>query len=197
MFSRLTQKSNIDKFVVNKKINIMKTKLLKGIALTSWVAVIFFTSCSQNQKSENSEKSIGSTEFRKHLIEEKEMQTLSSEYEKVNYAAINALRKPDAPDAREVYYDVDVLEGYIAYVKEEAKKKGVVNPQIKIVFGQYPKDQPISDKQDPKYLGYQTVYLRPTENQKINKAEIGAKTADDDGMGSVPGLDYGDLKPPY
>ena len=197
MFSRLTQKSNIDKFVVNKKINIMKTKLLKGIALTSWVAVIFFTSCSQNQKTENSEKSIGSTEFRKHLIEEKEMQTLSSEYEKVNYAAINALRKPDAPDAREVYYDVDVLEGYIAYVKEEAKKKGVVNPQIKIVFGQYPEDQPISDKQDPKYLGYQTVYLRPTENQKINKAEIGAKTADDDGMGSVPGLDYGDLKPPY
>ena len=134
-----------------------------------------------------------SSKYKDHLISPDQMKILSSEYEKGNYAIINAQRKPETPDTRELYYDLEVLEGYIAHLKDDAKAKGITNPQVKIVFGQYPKDREIDKRQDPRYKGYQMIYLAPTENLSTKKAQAKSGEASfDDGSG----LDLVALSPP-
>ncbi len=170
---------------MNAKIHV---KSMLSVALLSCAVI----SCAKAEKKPQSEeKSVVSAAYKEHLIDRKLAKILSTEYENGNYKLINATRKE--PDSKEVYYDLEVLEGYIAFVKAEAAKKGIKNPGIKVVMGQYPKDQIIDRRQEEIYKGYQTSYLKPVENINVAKAQAGG---DDDGMGDVPGLNFGTLCPP-
>ncbi len=129
--------------------------------------------------------------YRDHLISQKIASTLSDEYEKQNYETINKSRQTDHPDAKEVVFDFEVLEGYLQYVKTKASEMGLRNPKIKIVFGQYPKDQVVDPRQSKKYMGYQTVYMIPEFGSVESNTEITSKSVD------VDGLNFGGLRPPY
>lgn len=139
-----------------------------------------------NVKSTNGSSS---DDFHNHLISYHLAGLLSQEYDRVNYKTINDSRAKNQPDAKEVVFDLDVLEGYLQYVRARSSEMGVKNPKMRIVFGQYPKDKPIDPRQDAKYLGYQTVYLMP---------DFGDTTSlGTDGKGDADGLNFGGLRPPY
>lgn len=176
-------KTNYKTNTMNSKIHV---KSLLSVALLACVLI----SCEKPEK--KPEKEVLSMAYKDHLIDRKLGKILSAEYENGNYKLINSTRKE--PDSKEVYYDLEVLEGYIAFVKVEAAKKGIKNPGIKVVMGQYPKDRVIDPRQEEIYKGYQTSYFKPVENLNVAKAQSGGD--DGDGMGDVPGLNMGTLCPP-
>lgn len=168
----------------------MKTKIIKKLTASALITCCVLMSCNEKQKSPS--PNTASDQYKEHLIDRKIAQILASEYENGNYKLINANRKD--PDSREVYYDLDVLEGYLDFVKQEASKRGIKNPGVKVVMGQYPKDQVVDRRQEEMCKGYQTSYLIPVENKAISKAQSGD---DGDGMGDVPALNLGTLTPPH
>ena len=87
-------------------------------------------------------------------------------------------------DCREFWYSIEELEGYISYVKKEAKKLKYKkkNLGIRIYLGAY---QPTEDKHD----GLATIFLAPTVRKKAGsrgKDEIGD---DDNDQENIDGID--------
>lgn len=147
----------------------------------------------------NEEKS---ESYKKHLISKAQMDILSQEYENNNYSVVNKSRNPNTPDAKAVYFDLEVLEGYLQYVKREALAKGEKIPKIKICFGQYPKEKKVDDREDDRYKGYQTLFLQPVSGdqgfQEKLESDASQKTEKIEGSGSdSEGLNFGMLRPPY
>ncbi|MEN2435442.1 hypothetical protein AAH994_08540 [Weeksellaceae bacterium A-14] len=170
---------------------IMKTK--KNYVAYLCAAGLTFALMSCNKVSEKRPEGAAKTssDYEDHLISRKLTKRLASEYEKGNYAVINAKRKE--PDAREAYFDLEVLEGYIAYVKKRALEKGVKDPSIKIVLGQYPKDSLIDRRENTAYKGYQMMFLVPAENPKFERAQVSVKA---DALDDIEGLDFAHIVPP-
>lgn len=164
------------------------------------LSVVVLLSCSKGQMNQNNVKNeTGTTtsdSYKKHLLTSQQADLLAQEYMKGNYAVINKSRKSDAPDSREAYYDLEVLEGYIQYVKGEAQKRGISNPGIKIAFGQYPTDKVIDPRQSEKYKGYQTVFLMPVVMKKGDSLQNKNSTNKGDDFDGVSGLDFSELRPP-
>lgn len=164
----------------------------KPFFIVSAVAVsMLFTIISCKDKTRSGNVS-NSPELEAHLITQEQAKILATEYENNNYKIINAQRK--TPDSKEIYYDIDVLEEYIQYVKAEAKSKGIANVGITIAFGQYPNNGDFDKRLNPNYLGYQTVFLKPTIKQIIKSPNDSLKhLCDPDGIKT---FDFGQLSPP-
>ncbi len=71
------------------------------------------------------------------------------------------------PDALEFFYTLEELEGYIAYVKSEAKKQGLIAPTgISFALASYPNDVHVAEKQN----GLTTIILRPYHSNLVQKS---------------------------
>lgn len=130
----------------------------------------------------------------KHLITKKESDQLATEYEKTNYAAINAKRPPEKPDSKYYTYDLEILQEYINMIREGMEKMGIKNKGIRITLGKYPDGQ-FDPRLNPLYKGYQTIFFSPedmgaAEDTKENSGKVSAPE-------ELPGLNFGQLCPPY
>ncbi|WP_048505117.1 hypothetical protein [Chryseobacterium angstadtii] len=110
--------------------------------------------------------------YKKKLISYKEGKVLYDEYSRTNNIILTKYRNGQ-PDSRWYWFSVDELEGYIKYVKENAKKQKLKNPGIRIYMGKYPVDHPKSKMAKPEYAGYQTIFLVPTaQNVKKDSTRV-------------------------
>lgn len=89
------------------------------------------------------------------LISTKTAKAYIAEYDSVKYKAIS--EATGKPDALQFYYTIAELEGYLAYVKSEAKKQHVSVNGLAISLAAYPKDVHIKQQQN----GLTTIILRP------------------------------------
>ena len=131
--------------------------------------------------------------LQKHLITKREGESLANEYEKSNYATINAKRPNAKPDSKTYTYDLEVLQEYINLIRDGMEKKGIKNKGIRITLGKYP-DAGFDPRLNPLYNGYQTVFFSPhdMDSSDNNKNAQG----DDDGE-ELPDMNFGQLCPPY
>jgi len=89
------------------------------------------------------------------LISTKTAKAYIAEYDSVKYKAIS--KATGKPDALEFYYTIAELEGYLAYVKSEAKKQNISVNGLAISLAAYPKDVHIKHQKN----GLTTIILRP------------------------------------
>lgn len=129
--------------------------------------------------------------LQKHLITKGESEVLSREYDTSNYAAINKIRPAAKPDSKTYTYELEVLQDYINLIRDGLEKEGVKNKGIKISLGKYP-ESGFTDRLDPKYKGYQTVFFTAVDLDDKSENESDKKK----GSGGLPGLDFGQLCPP-
>lgn len=87
-------------------------------------------------------------------------------------------------DVRDVWFDIDVLEQYIAYVKDQSKRKGYDGLGLRVYFGAYPKE---GDHKDP---GYTTVFFMPTHRSKVPKMNF-VFQASDENSDDIDPLNFG------
>lgn len=174
----------------------MKIKLIT-IAPAMLFFVFFSTiSCGEKPKAINEN-------FKEKLIDKKLMNELDNTYASNNYLIINSAREDGSKDSREYWYSIGDLEGYIAFVKKEAALKNHKILGIKIKMGQYPLDGKFDPRLNPKYAGYQAVYLIPTgvpndgdfPGQKDKKAPDSVSRGQE--INGIPGMDLSMIHPPY
>jgi hypothetical protein len=103
-------------------------------------------------------------------------------------------------DANALWYSLETLENYIAYIKTEGEKKGYDVDGIRFYFGVY------SDSENADKAGHTTMFLSPTGNTK--KTNVTSKTVASDAtisrditelqpmnfgtMGNPPKMEYGE-----
>lgn len=105
--------------------------------------------------------------YKKKLISYKEAQVLYDEYTRTNNMILTKYRNGE-PDSRWYWFSLEEMEGYIQYVKENAKKQKLKNPGIRIYMGKYPVNHPRNKMAKPEYAGYQTIFLMPTSQKRKN-----------------------------
>ncbi|MCF6278993.1 MAG: hypothetical protein L3J14_01455 [Flavobacteriaceae bacterium] len=98
------------------------------------------------------------------LISTKTAEKYIAQYNSIKYKAISEVT--GKPDALEFYYTIAELEGYLAYVKKEANKQGIIPKGLAISLAAYPKDVHVKQQQN----GLTTIILRPYGQRMINKA---------------------------
>lgn len=69
--------------------------------------------------------------------------------------------KNDSNFSSSSWYSLEDLEGYINYVKEEAKKKEISVDGIRFYFGVYPENN-----EDKSKVGQNTLFMCPTTSSK-------------------------------
>lgn len=138
------------------------------------------------------------TALSQHLISAAQAKVLSDEYTNKNYRVLN-VGKSD-PETKEVYYDIEVLQDYIDYVKAEAKKKKIKNVGITIAFGQYPNNQNFDSRLKKEYQGKQTVYLKATAKPLSGSGKVGIGGTNpieiENSFEDFSAFDFGQLTPP-
>ena len=133
-----------------------------------------------------------------HLISAAQAKVLSDEYNNNNYKILNA-GKVD-PETKEVYYDIEVLQDYINYVKAEAKKQKIKKIGITIAFGQYPNNGNFDNRLKKQYQGKQTEYLKASVKPLPGSGKVGiggySPAEDNPGISEISAFDFGNLTPP-
>ena len=180
-----------------QKTNIMKAKFfLLGSLFTLLLGVVLSSCLSRLPK-----ETTFTTVYKDHLISKELMTVMKDEYSKGNYQIIT--KNKGLKDSREYWYSLEVLEGYINYLKTEGSKRGYKNMGVKIVMGEYPKDRVIDKRQKPEYKGYQNVFLVPTSSSEFKNRSVKGGNNEEDYVFSVSediedlqGLDFSQLAPP-
>lgn len=103
--------------------------------------------------------------YKKKLITHEDAQILFDEYTKTNNRILADARNGQ-PDSRWYSFTIEEMEGYINYVKENAKKQNLKNVGIKIYLGKYPVNHPANKMAKPEFAGYQTIFLMPTAKKE-------------------------------
>ncbi|ROI11088.1 hypothetical protein EGH90_02235 [Kaistella haifensis] len=174
----------------------MKLKLPTSVPAILLCAIFLTISCGEkpNLMNEN---------FKEKLIDKKLMTELDNTYASNNYLIINSARGDGSKDSREYWYSIEDLEGYIAFVKKEAALKNHKVLGMKIKMGQYPINGKFDPRLNPKYYGYQAVYLVPTgelieamvPDAVQNKAQDSLSRLQE--ISGIPGMDLSLTHPPY
>lgn len=103
--------------------------------------------------------------FEKKLISKETAKEYIDLYRNGKY--LKASKEIEKPDALEFFYTLDELEGYIAYVKEEAKKQGLSEPTgISFALSSYPNNVHVKEKQN----GLTSIILRPYHSNLVLKS---------------------------
>jgi len=94
----------------------------------------------------------------------KDARILEQEYVKTRANSLNTILKKkgliESEDVRDVWFDLEALKDYIAYVEQTAAKKGITkNLGLRVYFGAYPDKQEYEDKR-----GKATVVFLPTHS---------------------------------
>lgn len=192
-------KFNMNIFV---KMIIMKTKktLFTGVAavllLSSVYSCMISIGTGMGTVSTTTTTTATVTALSKHMITAGQARLLSDEYTNQNYKILNAGKRD--PETKEVYYDIEVLQDYINYVKSEAKKNKIKDVGITIAFGQYPNNGSFDNRLKKEYQGKQTVYLKATSKSESTKVGMGGsiRDADQSKLDQIGAFDFGQLTPP-
>ncbi len=118
----------------------------------------------------------------------KEAKVLEQEYVKTRANSLNKTLKSkgviENEDVRDVWFDLNAVKEYIAYVEAEAAKKGIKNGLgLRVYLGAYPNDQ--------KHLnaGESTVFFIPT--QQVASQTKNGDNIDNENMEDVDGFNWG------
>lgn len=138
-----------------------------------------------------------SNSYKKKLISYREGRVLFDEYTRTNHEVLMMSRNGE-PDSRWYWFSLEDMEGYIKYVKENAKKQKLKNPGIRIYMGKYPMNHPKNRMAKPEYAGYQTIFLVPTAQQRnrINAKSRSASTEENTDVPSIESMNMTNLAPP-
>lgn len=136
--------------------------------------------------------------YLKKLITHEDAQILFDEYTKTNNRILTESRNGQ-PDSRWYSFSIEEMEGYIKYVKENAKKQNLKNVGIKIYMGKYPVNHPANKMAKPEFAGYQTIFLMPTA-KKEQSSDIRMKsrgtTDETENIQSIQPMNMTNLSPP-
>lgn len=133
--------------------------------------------------------------YMKKLITHEDAQVLFDEYTKTNNRVLTESRNGQ-PDSRWYSLTIEEMEGYIQYVKEQAKEKNIKNVGIKIYMGKYPVNHPANKMAKPEFAGYQTIFLMPTMKKEATDARRGGSTGEDEKIESIQPMNMMNLSPP-
>ncbi|WP_175621400.1 hypothetical protein [Chryseobacterium schmidteae] len=135
--------------------------------------------------------------YKKKLITHEEARVLFDEYSATNNKVLMDSRNGN-PDSRWYWFSIEEMEGYIKYVKENAKEKNLQNVGIRIYMGKYPAKHPANKMAKPEYAGYQTVFLMPTtktQTSENRKKRRGVADENED-IESIQPMNMTNLAPP-
>ncbi|GEJ44914.1 hypothetical protein CRS_15220 [Chryseobacterium sp. ON_d1] len=138
-----------------------------------------------------------SNSYKKKLISYREGRVLFDEYTRTNHEILTKYRNGE-PDSRWYWFSLEDMEGYIQYVKENAKKQKLKNVGIRIYMGKYPLNHPKNRMAKPEYAGYQTIFLVPTsqKRKKDNAMSRGEATDENTDVPSIESMNMTNLAPP-
>lgn len=140
-----------------------------------------------------------SSSYEKKLISYKEGTLLFDEYSKTNNEALTKFRNGE-PDSRWYWLSLEDLEGYIHYVKKNAKEQKLENLGLRIYLGKYPLDYPKDKMAKPEYAGYQTIFIVPTTKSSTsnNVKSLNSSLSVDENMNitSMSAMNRVNLAPP-
>jgi len=131
---------------------------------------------------------MGTSNLKDHLVDKTQLDTMVKTYDSKNYAAINANRIK--PDSKEYVFPIELVEDYLTFVRDEAKKKGYTNLRISVKMGQYPEQTLLSPIQDPETKGYQTICFTAKYD---SGSGVSDSAKNDEG---IPGMNFGTICPP-
>lgn len=127
-----------------------------------------------------------------HLLNSKQAEILSKEYERTNYSQINSSRPSGKPDSKHYIYDLEVLQEYINLIRDDMEKRGIRRKGIRISLGKYP-DISFDPRLNPDFLGYQTIFFSAENMDGFSVTNRVESAPVPDG----PVLDFGTISPPY
>jgi len=133
--------------------------------------------------------------YMKKLITHQDAQVLFDEYTKTNNKILTEARNGQ-PDSRWYSFTIEEMEGYIQYVKEQAKEKNIKNVGIKIYMGKYSANHPANKMAKPEFAGYQTIFLMPTTKKEATDARRGGSTDEYEKIESIQPMNMTNLSPP-
>ncbi|UKB79587.1 hypothetical protein [Chryseobacterium sp. MEBOG07] len=172
------------------------TKILSPLCAAFVIAfcLLSCTRCSEPPKEPFSNS------YKKKLISYREGRVLFDEYTRTNHEALTKYRNGE-PDSRWYWFSLEDMEGYIKYVKENAKKQNLKNPGIRIYMGKYPLNHPKNRMAKPEYAGYQTIFLAPTAQKKkrdnaMSRSATSATSEENTDVPSIESMNMTNLAPP-
>ncbi|PWN65603.1 hypothetical protein [Chryseobacterium viscerum] len=172
------------------------TKILSPLCAAFVIAfcLLSCTRCSEPPKEPVSNS------YKKKLISYREGRVLFDEYTRTNHEALTKYRNGE-PDSRWYWFSLEDMEGYIKYVKENAKKQNLKNPGIRIYMGKYPLNHPKNRMAKPEYAGYQTIFLAPTAQKKkrdnaMSRSATSATSEENTDVPSIESMNMTNLAPP-
>lgn len=135
--------------------------------------------------------------YKKKLITHEEARVLFDEYSATNNKVLMQSRNGN-PDSRWYWFSIEEMEGYIKYVKENAKEKNLQNVGIRIYMGKYPANHPTNKMAKPEYAGYQTVFLMPTTKTQTseNRQKRRGIADENEDIESIQPMNMTNLAPP-
>lgn len=169
------------------------TKILTPLcaALILAFCLLSCTGCSEPPKEPVSNS------YKKKLISYREGRVLFDEYTRTNHEILMKYRNGE-PDSRWYWFSLEDMEGYIKYVKENARKQKLKNPGIRIYMGKYPMNHPKNRMAKPEYAGYQTIFLVPTTQKREREKTMSrsAATEENTDVSSIESMNMTNLAPP-
>ncbi|RNC89400.1 MAG: hypothetical protein ED555_07870 [Allomuricauda sp.] len=145
------------------------------------LAVLFFVSCQETPKEENTREMAQEEEVKPPagIISLDEAKTLCDNYEERRIAGIKEFEMASNPEeefvpTQFIDFDFETIDNYLKYVKQEAKKAGVSPDSLRIYLGNYGKEG--------KEPNRNTVFLLPTTSID---GERGGFYINDDGKAAL------------
>jgi len=125
------------------------------------LAVLFFVSCQETPKEENTREMAQEEEVKPPagIISLDEAKTLCDNYEERRIAGIKEFEMASNPEeefvpTQFIDFDFETMHNYLKYVKQEAKKAGVSPDSLRIYLGNYGKEGAEPNRN--------TVFILPT-----------------------------------
>lgn len=165
------------------------------------LCVLLFGSMWSPSCSPRQEEHKVSSSYEKKLISYKEGTLLFDEYSKTNNEILTKYRNGE-PDSRWYWISLEDLEGYVNYVKENAKKQNLDNLGLRIYLGKYPVDYPKEKMAKPEYAGYQTIFIVPTtkvtppQNQNVKSFASSTDSEESADIETISAMNAVNLAPP-
>ncbi|MVO10842.1 hypothetical protein GOQ30_16850 [Flavobacterium sp. TP390] len=151
---------------------------------------LILTSCEKNDEVTNNESSNFSKP--KQLISNDFAKSLNDNY--ITERMSNIQLRDGSDDANAVWFSIEELENYIAYVKKEGEEKNLEIDGIRFYYGVYPNNYESSEK-----AGKTTIFLTPTKINQTTESRNSLDSSDATeispmnfgGMGHPPKMEYG------